>query len=767
MLALSVALFVAFTDAFQNLERSCERTYDRLRFMHLALFLDGAPSWALERIARFPEVAGLESRHTAACRVLLGSSPGRHVRCRLIGLPSPSRPQVNDVHLEDGRYLSLARGEALVERRFASRHGYEVGSRIELECAQRRRRLRVVGLVSSPEYIWLAQDRYDPTPSPRNLAVVFTSQGEVDSLSDRSWSHEVQLRLAPGSDPADVQARCDRLLHAFYASPPMPRERQPSNSLLVRDRRAFATIAVLFPLLFLALSTLLLFASLWQMATRQRWELGVLMAQGFSHRTLFLRYVWMSLALGAAGSLVGLGAGQTLGALCTHAYVRTLAIPHAVNQPHWGSTLLGVAAALAASLGAGAWATSRILQLEPWQALRANFSDPGRISRAGRRLPFLLRLPLRNLVRQPVRTLAAGMGMAFSTSLVLMTLALVDSQESTLRFFFTRVHTYNLQVNLARPTSGVAAPPLDRWEGVQAVERVLRLGAEFSHAQRQIEVSVWGLPPDGDLLALYTRDGTRVFLEPEGPVLTGPVHLRNLGARPGETVRLALRIGRQEPPQWPQTLGPELYEPVANPPKLPLRRLQLQAEATRDFPHDAVNIMLLRVAPHRLESLKNRLYEDPRVADLIDLEDTRASIRDLLRMLSIYRQVMVGCACLVGLAMVAGTTALNLQERRRELAVMGALGVGDATLARLILTEALMVAALGLAAGIPAGIALGGWLVNSYQSDFIQMRLAVQISTILGTAAANLGIAVAGVAAVLPGVLTTPLASVVQSRNED
>jgi putative ABC transport system permease protein len=71
-----------------------------------------------------------------------------------------------------------------------------------------------------------------------------------------------------------------------------------------------------------------------------------------------------------------------------------------------------------------------------------------------------------------------------------------------------------------------------------------------------------------------------------------------------------------------------------------------------------------------------------------------------------------GIAVLVAVLVVAGTLALSVQQRQREMALLRAIGATPRQVRRMILTETLVVAAFAAAAGWLPGAYLGRWLLG-------------------------------------------------------
>lgn len=110
--------------------------------------------------------------------------------------------------------------------------------------------------------------------------------------------------------------------------------------------------------------------------------------------------------------------------------------------------------------------------------------------------------------------------------------------------------------------------------------------------------------------------------------------------------------------------------------------------------------------------------------------------------------VLGGTALLVAILVVAGTFTLSIEQRRREIALLRAVGAAPRQIRRMLTGEALLVSMIAAALGSIAGLPLAGWLHSLFvSSGTIPARLHLVSSPLPLVAAALATIAAAVLAA--------------------
>lgn len=154
VVACGVASFVAMRSTYTSLKLSQETYYARYRFADVFAGLKRAPESIRPQIESIPGVSAVQTRVIAEVAMDL---PGltEPAQATLVSIPPQQTDGLNDLHLVQGRYIEPARsGEVIISGAFAEANGFVPGDQIEANINGRKRKLTIVGIALSPEYIY-------------------------------------------------------------------------------------------------------------------------------------------------------------------------------------------------------------------------------------------------------------------------------------------------------------------------------------------------------------------------------------------------------------------------------------------------------------------------------------------------------------------------------------------------------------------------------------------------------------------------------------
>ena len=726
---LGVAVYQGLMVAYENQKLSYAISYDVLRFADVTVAMKRAPRSVVRQMAQVPGVRRVEGRIVLDLEVEQG--PGRRPRVtgRLVTLPDARESEVNRVRLLEGRLHSGGpRREVLLEASFARKHHYRPGDSLYPVLEGKRVAFQVVGIVSSPEYIYPVQSKQFLMPTPELFGVLFVRQSQVESLLGMSGSINELVFLTHPAAADRVGYTVMNRLRAYGAQDPMTRKEQPSNLLLQSDLDGYRPMAVTMPLLFLGTAALAVSMVLARWAQAQRGQIGFLRASGFRPIAILLHFLELGLVAGAGGGVLGSLLGAQFARWIGAMYDTLLHIPFQARDAHPEIMLTGVLLSVICC-GLGAFGPARqAALLPPAEAMRGSAPAQPRLA-ARIRLPLIIALPLRNLLRRPLRTLGTASGVASSVMLLVLSGALLDSMDHSLGTYLNDIQHYDLIVGFAAPEAESRVYHIGRWPGVSRAEPTLELPVRLGHAGKEEETVVIGMTPGARLRRLPGPEGRAVFPLPGGVLFTNAL-VHKLTLERGDWLRLEYTQNTREfRARTFLRSGPPVNQPVGNPVYVRMDDLQRRFGRPLGLPPNSVTGALLAVEPAFEAGVRRRLNTMEGVSLVQSKQELVDQINELTAYSKAFMTLFVVFACAMAFAVTYTATDSVLWERTRELATLRTLGFSQGRVALLVSLENMAMAGLGAVGGLWPGAFLADALLNASQTEGFTTRIFVEPQT--------------------------------------
>jgi len=466
-------------------------------------------------------------------------------------------------------------------------------------------------------------------------------------------------------------------------------------------------------------------------------EFGAMRAVGWRRRQVLGLVLRESLTLSGLGGLVGIGLGVAAVRAVEHVPMISGIQPGSFSLALFAQSI-GVALVL--GLVGGAYPAWRASRLTPAEAMRYEGSTEARTSR-------FLRLPsfppracpeqgrrvggdrggagglegvrfggaaLRNLLRQPTRTVLTAIGIGIAIMAMVSLGALADGLVAEI----TSVAGGGVQLVGIQADASIDLSTIDvgvvrhiaAIPGVQHAEGFLTGYATIGDAPFFV---VFGYQPHGQ--------GIRDFRIVEGEPLTanrqiiiGRVAADNLSKKVGQTLRILdvpFRIVGVYETEVPFEEGGGVVS-------------LHDAQALFGQPHKVSFLGIWLDDPNQAEPVRRQIEARfPEVA-VSQASDFSENVVDLQLMRS-STWAIAFLALLVGGAGMMNTMVMSVFERTREIGVLRALGWRKGRVLWMILRESLALSLLGSVAGVMAGVVAGELLsATSFMTGFVQARFS-------------------------------------------
>ncbi len=737
VIGAGVAMFVAYFSTFDSLRLAQQTYYDRYRFADVFVRLKRAPLGAVDRLSAVSGVANVT--HRVVMDVAL-DIPGllEPATGRLISIPAREQPVLNEAFLRLGRRPEAA-DEVMVSEGFALAHEFLPGDTIAATINGRRRQLRIVGLALSPEYIYSIRPG-DIMPDNRRFAILWMDRQALASAFDMEGAfNDASFGLMRGASEPEVIAAVDRILEPYGSLGAVPRSRQLSNWFIENELTQLQTMGFVIPTIFLGVSAFLLNIVLTRLIAVQREQIAALKALGYTNRELGTHYVAWAAAIALGGSAIGAAGGIWLGNAMTSLYNDFFRFPvlrYVLAPP---ILIEGTAISLSVAALGAIGAVGRAVRLPPAEAMRPEPPARHTVTWLERVLPRRLappvvRMILRNLLRQPARAGVSALGIAFASAILIVGMFSLDSIEVLLDLQFNVAQRQDYTVSFVEPRSARALHELTRLPGVLAVEPIRLVPARIRAGHRSREETITGLIDSSRLYRVVNTSLTQVRLDQDGLVMSAKLG-EILGVRAGDRVEVELLEGGRPIRTIPVSALVDEYMGTS---------VYMNIDALHKFLREgpAVSGAALLADKGSEAELYKRVKAMPSVAGVSSKRAAIDNFRDTIAQnmnVMIFFNVLF--SSIIAFGVVYNAARISLSERSRELASLRVLGFTRAEISLILLGELGIVVLVAVPAGLVLGYVLGSLVVLAFDTELFRFPLVISPRTYAFAAATTIAAA--------------------------
>lgn len=728
VVAAGVAMFVMYLSNFESLQRTRSTYYQTARFADVFASLKRAPASLESRIKALPGVDAVSLRVVADVTLDVPAM-AEPATGRLISIPESHRPVLNDVYLRRGRWIDPMRSdEVLVSAMFADAHGFDEGDGVAALINGRKRVLRIVGIALSPEYVYAIRPG-EMIPDKRQFGVFWMGHRALASAFDMEGAfNDVALDLAPGASASETIAGLDRVIEPYGGRGAIPRSLQPSEWTLDNELTQLQTFGFIVPLIFMGVAAFILNVALTRALVLQRQQIAALKALGYSNGEIGWHYIKWGLAIAGVGGVVGVVVGGWLGSDLAGLYNEFFGFPtldYRVSPVVAFGSIAG--SLIVAAVGAQA-AVRQAVRIPPAEAMRPE--PPARyrqsvLERSWQRFgpTVVTRMILRNLERQPVRTLLSIVGTAFAVAILVVGLAFIDVMDVLIGHQFSIAMRQDATVTFVEPRPARTLFAMARLPGVMDVEPMRTVPVRLRAAHRSRTLAISGLPARQRLNRVVDRRGDPKALPPDGLLLSNRL-AAILGVAPGQSVQVEVLEGARPRRDISvaglvdDSMGLQAYMDINA-----VHRLMREGPVV-----SAVGVTL---DPAAVEPFYASVKTTPMVAVVslrhVILKNFRDTIAQNMN-LQIFLNVMF--AGVIAFGVVYNSARVSLSERERELASLRVLGFTRAEISLILLGEIALVTIAALPVGAVIGFALGDLIMTVFNNEVYRLSFTVSAATV-------------------------------------
>jgi putative ABC transport system permease protein len=727
VISCGVASFITMRSMYRSLLTSQADYYARYRFADVFAELKRAPDSTETQLAHIPGVAEVQTR--VIMDVTL-DVPGLNEPAigRLISIPPWHVPMLNDLFIREGRYVRPdASDEVIASEAFAKANHLAIGSALHAVINGRWKKLVIVGVALSPEYIYEIRGGASLFPDNKRFGVLWMSRDLLGPAFNMDGAfNSLAITLLPGASEPEVISRIDHVLEQYGGLGAYGRADQVSHRFISDEISQNRISANILPTIFLAVAALLVHLVLTRLVNSQRTDIAIVKAFGYSNLAVALHYIQFSLLVVAAGYVLGCGIGWYFGFKLTALYADFYRFPILIYRPDsqvllWAA-VISVITAVAGALGA----VRRAIALPPAEAMRPEAPvhfRPMLIDKVGLKVfSPAMRMIIRNLERRPWKALASIFAICCSVMMVVVELGMFDALDRMMAVQFRDVQREDIAVTLNEPRSARSRFEIAKLPGVIDSEPFRTAPVRLRCQHRAKRTAVLGLPNPSQLRLIIDKNGKATALPPEGILLTTTL-ASILGVVPGQSVTMEVLDGKR--PVREVVVSATVDELLGISAYMEIGALNRLMDEDR-----SISGSLLQVDAQKQDQLYRELKQLPAIAAVSIKEAALLSFQDTInKSMTLSIGTLVVFACVIAMGMIYNGARIALSERANELATLRILGFTRQEITFILLGEQAILTVLALPFGFAAGYGLVAYLSTRLQTELYRMPVVVEISS--------------------------------------
>jgi putative ABC transport system permease protein len=727
VISSGVATYIMSLSTLDALQTTQAAFYREGRFADVFASLKRAPESLRERIADIPGVQQVQTRVIAGARIEVEGF-NDPVTGQIVSVPDHGEPLLNRLYMRRGRLPESGRdNEVALSEAFADAHSLGPGGHIFATINGRRRRLDIVGVALSPDYIYQLAPG-SQIPDFKSFGVMWMARKPLEAAFDMEGAfNDVTLTVSNGANVEDVITRLDELITRYGGLGAYSRKDQLSHRYLSEEFKGLEQMAKMFPAVFLGVAAFLLNVVVSRLIATQREQVAILKAFGYSNATIvfhFLKLVVVIVLLGVAGGVLF---GVWLGTNLSNMYMTFYRFPYMLYylRPELAITagLISAGAAIAGTVHS----VIKAAMLPPAEAMQPPPPAKYHVSIVerlgpGRRLAQPTRMIIRNIERRPVKAALTVVGIAFSCGIIVLGGFFSDSFDYMVEIQFKLAQREDMTLTFVEPSSRRALYSLESVPGIEHAEPFRSVAARLRYGHRTYRAGIQGISPGNGLRRLFNTDLALVELPPHGVVLTD--YLAGiLQVQPGDMLTVEVLEGNRPVRQAPVAGLIKEYVGVAAYMQLPaLNRLMREG--------DAISGAFIETDSVRIQQVYREIKEMPRVAGTSVREQMlRNFYETIANQMLTFAFFNTLLATTVAMGVVYNSTRIAFAERSRELASLRVLGFTRGEITYILLGEMGLLTLLAIPLGFFIGKGGGGLMVRNMETELFRVPLVVDNGT--------------------------------------
>ena len=590
-----------------------------------------------------------------------------------------------------------------------------VGDTLKLDISGKTLKLKVKGLVNTPDHVYFVKDSTEIFPTHQNYGFIYMSADTFQDAMNMDVTYnkayvDVDKESCVSSVKKEIQKKFDFLSVT-------DRDASFSYAGYQSEVEEGQTYAPVFTGLFLMIAILSVMSTMNRFVRQQRVQIGTLKALGFKNRKIYMHYIGFGFMI----SLIAAILGVVIGYLTIGQFFIDMEASY-FEMPNIHMTLLPVviltAILVVLMISLVTYLSSRkILKETASEALRLEVPRVKKNSLDWsvkfNKCKLSTRWNLRDIARNKGRSIAACVGIIGCTMLLVCSFGLWDTIESYMDWEYKVINTYQYKISL---NSDYTKEQYDHLTDLYGDATSKSVAIEFENHGKTETRSM--LVSDGkDKLNITDHDEKVMSLHSNGIYLTEKL-AEKYGVQVGDTIKWHLTgdstwhtskvVGLNRDPQTQQfTMSKKYFEKLGY--------------------------------TYRPDSIytNEKAKKIDGVSKISSIESIQEGVESMLEAMKSMMVLLIVFAVLLGCVILYNLGVLSFTEKQYQFATLKVLGFKDKQIKEIFIKQNTWIMLVGMIIGLPLGYQMLSYIYTNALNDTYDFPAVVEwisyVYAIIGT----------------------------------
>ncbi len=619
--------------------------------------------------------------------------------------------------LVNGEGFEISKDGIWLDDSFANARGLRIGDKLKFELNGLKLEKNILGLIMHPEYVHNVEDNSVLVPNHKTFGFAFLSSAALPQGIQIPYN-QLLIEKDDKIINENLKSQIEDIFSDRY-SIVIGRDMQPSVVAFDTEIEQNKAMGGVFPVVFFLIAALAMLTTMTRMTNNQRTQIGILKALGFSKRKILFHYISYGVWIGFIGGIIGLIVGPLLIPPILFTMQKTIySLPNwsiAIAPASFVSVILSVLCCGASSF----FACRQQMKEVPASSLRPKPPKVGKHTRLEKsklwhKFGFSVQWNIRDLIRSPIRSIMAVVGVMGCAALLLFGLGLKDSINGVSTWMYGDLNVYESKINLQKSiTDGELKNIKNTYKGQWIQESKVQI--RYNSISESGALTVLS---EGDQIIYENENGQKIVMPKEGIGISYKM-AEVIKAKIGDTIEWRI-MGSKD---WVKSDIKAIY-----------RTPMGQGIAMSEKAYTKIGQKYLETALLTSEKSSNI----KKVAGIKSIQDKNQlidSFNDLLESMQMIVVILIIAAFVLGSVVLYNLGVLSFTERNRELATLKVLGFFSKQIRVLLLQQNIWLTIVGIIGGLPFGFILVRFMLSTMSKETDMIAQITPISWALSIAA--------------------------------